>query len=389
MLFTRPLARALSRAAASAVVVALAAAPAQARTARLSVSLTSKPANPTTATTASFAWSTAGNVVSTTCKLDGASSPCASPSSNANLSAGPHSFAVTVSDGSRTASTSYSWSVSAPAPTPTPSPSPSPGAGGTPLWTGSMENGSLSDWYWPSANATGGFGGGEYDSGSGVASASTERAHSGTTSAKLTLTNGVGGTRLFRWRELRSNRTTTSSVWMYIPTAYTLTGDPNTGRYWIIDEYKSRTADNARNDPFWYVNAFKRADGTMGARLSWGYQSQLEGPHQGETGWRNYGDVTLPVGRWFRIDSTITQSKDFDGAISVTIDGRQLASLTGVRTGWSNCTYNSWCVEQHWAVTNYSDGIAETPASIYVDDASVSVPAAGLRPALRARRRAR
>ncbi|MEY2513469.1 MAG: hypothetical protein QOJ89_827, partial [bacterium] len=106
--------------------------------------------------------------------------------------------------------------------------------------------------------------------------------------------------------------------------------------------------------------------------LAWGYQSQLAGPHAGESGWRSYGDVTIPVGRWFKIDSTLTQSKDFTGAISVTLDGQPLASLTGVRTGWPNCTYNAWCVEQHWAVTNYSDGIAQTPADIYVDDAKVS-----------------
>ena len=382
MLSTRTLARAFSRAAVLTVALA-AASPAHAanRTPRLSVSLTTKPANPTTSTNANFAWSTSGNVVSTTCKLDGASAGCVSPDSMANLAAGGHSFAVTVSDGSRTASTSYSWTVTAPSATPTATPTASPTAtptatpsGGTTLWTGDMEEGNLNDWYWPSADATGDFGGGEYDSGSGDATVSNAYAHSGSTSAQLTLSNGVGGTRLFRWRELRANRTATSSVWMYIPRSYTLTADPTTGRYWILDEYKSRTADNAHNDPFWYVNAYNRTDGTMGARLAWGYQSQLEGPHQGETGWRNYGDVTLPIGRWFRIDSTITQSNGFDGAVSVTIDGKLLASVTGVRTGYSNCTYNSWCVEQHWAVTNYSDGILETPASIYVDDASVSVP---------------
>jgi hypothetical protein len=163
---------------------------------------------------------------------------------------------------------------------------------------------------------------------------------------------------------------------MYIPQNYTLTGDPNTGKYWILYEFKSRPASsstvngNNYNNPFWYVNAYNHSDGSLGARLEWGYQSKLEGPHKGESGWRNYGDVNIPVGRWFKIESTLTQSKDFDGSINITVEGQQLASLSGIRTGWAynaldsnNCSINAWCLEQHWAVTNYSDGIAPKPDS--------------------------
>lgn len=350
----------------------LALVPGSAMAARLRVSLTSKPANPTTATDATFAWSASAPIVSATCTLDGVTAACASPKSYSGLAPTSHTFGVKVTDGSgRTASTSYSWSVTASTTTSTGG---TTTTSGTTLWNGDLEEGSLADWYFPSASATGDFGGGEYNSGSGDTTASTAIAHSGTWSQKMTLSNGVGGTRMFRWRELRANRTTRQSVWMYIPKNYTLTADPNTGRYWILFEFKSRTADNAHNDPFWYVNAYNRADGTLGAKLAWGYQSKLEGPHQGELGWRNYGDVSIPVGRWFKIDATLTQSKDFDGAVTVNVDGQQLASVSNVRTGWSNCTFNSWCVEQHWAVTNYSDGILQTPSDIYVDDAAVGLP---------------
>jgi hypothetical protein len=242
------------------------------------------------------------------------------------------------------------------------------------MWTGDDEEGGLLDWYAPSMTATGNYGGGEFDSDSGITTITSTMTHSGAYAQKMSLTNGVGGTRMFRWRELRANRTTRQSTWMYIPRNYTLTGNPATGKYWILFEFKSRLADGSNNWPFWYVNAYNRADGSLGAKLSWGYQAKLEGPHAGETGWRNYGDVAIPVGRWFQISSTITQSKDFDGAIDVTVDEQLLASLTNVRTGQPNCTYNAWCVEQHWAVTNYSDGIAQTPAEIYTDDAEVALP---------------
>lgn len=357
----------------------LALVPGSAMAARLRVSLTSKPANPTTATDATFTWSTNNPVVSASCTLDGVAAACASPETYTGLAPTSHSFSVKVTDSNgRTASTSYSWSVTASSSTSGGTTGTTTGTTGTTtgttLWTGDLEEGTLADWYYPSTSATGSYGGGEYDSGSGVTTASADIAHTGSWSQKMTLTNGVGGTRMFRWKELRANRTTTQSAWMYIPKNYTLTGDPNTGKYWILFEFKSRTADNTHNDPFWYVNAYNRSDGTLGAKLAWGYQSKLEGPHQGETGWRNYGDVSLPVGRWFQISATLTQSKDFDGAITVTVDGQQLASVTNVRTGWSNCTYNTWCVEQHWAVTNYSDGILQTPSDIYVDDAQVGLP---------------
>jgi hypothetical protein len=354
-----------------AVAAALAApsaliATASAATGAVAVTITQKPANPTTSTSAVLKWSTSGAPTSTTCSLDGAAAtPCSTGKSYSGLAAGAHSFTVRVASASASAVATGSWSVQAPAVAPPPPATAS-------VWDGDMEEGALSDWYAPSVNATSNFGGGEYDSGSGVTNASGAMAHTGAYSAKMSLTDGVGGTRMFRWRELQAKRTTTQSTWMYIPRNYTFTADPNTGRYWILFEFKSRTSDNVHNDPFWYVNAYNRADGSMGAKLAWGYQSKLAGPHAGESGWRSYGDVTIPVGRWFQIDSTLTQSKDFTGAISVTLDGQPLASLTGVRTGWPNCTYNAWCVEQHWAVTNYSDGIAQTPADIYVDDAKVS-----------------
>jgi hypothetical protein len=331
------------------------------------VSLGSFPAPLTTSTSASFAWTTTGGSISAECTLDGVAALCDSPREYSDLAVGSHTFGLTVTNASGSASVSYTWTITKP-------PLPPPPPGGSLLWTGDVEEGGLMDWYAPSKTATGNYGGGEYDSGSGITTVTGTMAHSGAYSQRMSLITGVGGTRMFRWRELRANRTTRQSTWMYIPRNYTLTGNPATGKYWILFEFKSRLADGSNNWPFWYVNAYNRSDGSLGAKLSWGYQAKLEGPHAGETGWRNYGDVAIPVGRWFQISSTITQSKDFDGAIDVTVDEQLLASLTNVRTGQPNATDNAWCVEQHWAVTNYRDGIAQTPAEIYTDDAEVALP---------------
>jgi hypothetical protein len=82
----------------------------------------------------------------------------------------------------------------------------------------------------------------------------------------------------------------------------------------------------------------------------------------------------VPVGRWFKVEARLRQSKDFDGAIRVTLDGQLLADVGDVRTGWPNCTYSSWCVDQHWAATNYSDGLGSSPAPIFVDDVAITTP---------------
>jgi hypothetical protein len=278
--------------------------------------------------------------------------------------------------------TFYSTTVDAPAPVP-----------GTVLWQADMEergtfgprpsdsgqtgNTTLPDFYAPETGAISSYGGGEYNSGGGTSDYTSEQVHSGSGAAKLVLPQYSGsnmGVRLFRWNELRQNRTVRTSAWYYIPVNYTLTNDPAIGKYWILQQFKSSSQDRTKNDPFWYVNARNRADGSLAATLAWGYQSRLEGPHATESGWKNYGDVTVPVGRWFKLDMQVTQSKDFDGTVSAWLDGQLISTQNNVRTGWPSCTYNAWCVDQGWSVTHYSDGLNPAPSVLYIDDAVISKP---------------
>jgi hypothetical protein len=233
------------------------------------------------------------------------------------------------------------------------------------LWHADMEHDGLLAW------AKEG-GGGQYDSGGARSLVSRTRSHSGTRSVKAVLPAGIGGTRLFRWKEPREHRELTYSSWYLIPRRYAFTSRLSAERFWILFEFKSSSSDRSRNDPFWYVNAVRRRGHRLGATLAWGYQSRLEGPHMGQTGWRTYGHRPLPVGRWFQISARLRQSKDFDGSITVRIDGRRLASVRHVRTGWPSCAYDSWCVDQGWAATSYSGGIKPLPAEIYMDDAAIS-----------------
>ena len=228
-----------------------------------------------------------------------------------------------------------------------------------------MEAGSLADWYYPSTGATGYYGGGEYNSGNADAVASVERAHTGLTSAKLTV-NGSGGTRLFRWKEPRENREANYSAWFYFPQTLNITGWGNN-----IFQFKSV---GASTDPFWYI-VLQSSGGVLRPEMHWWDGLTVAGPHQGESGFKRYQPlvpVSVPVGRWLKIECFLRQSNAFDGALRCTWDGTLIFDFTNVRTGYQNCNYNAWCVDQHWAVNNYSD--AMDPASIYVDDAQISRP---------------
>ncbi len=246
--------------------------------------------------------------------------------------------------------------------------------------------------YSPSTGATGDYGGGEYNSGGGTAVASTDHALTGSWSAKLTAQAPFSsGTRLFRWRELRTNRHAICEAWFYFPEPFALTHDPLTGRYLDLFQFKSqRPAPDAHlSDPFWYVTPEPDGEGGHTLAAVWGYQSEIEGPREGQTGYRFFRPSTpiaLPIGEWFGLRAYIMQSKDFDGAIRFWFlppDGtpRVIAALSGVRTGWPVTTFNAWHVAQRVSVNNYTDGITLVddegepvpgPYSLYVDRFEIS-----------------
>ena len=90
--------------------------------AKPTVTLASPPTGSTTSTSATLSW-TSTNATSIACQLDGGSpAACASPVTYSGLAVGTHSFAVTVSNTSGSASASASWTVTSP-PDPPSSPS--------------------------------------------------------------------------------------------------------------------------------------------------------------------------------------------------------------------------------------------------------------------------
>ena len=246
---------------------------------------------------------------------------------------------------------------------------------GTVLWSNGMEDGTLDGWGGAAMN-----GGGEFDSGSGVSTASRDVAHSGSWSAKMTLPDGSGGTRLFRWQEPRQYRDLVYSAWFYIPQAHTLTGNPSS-RFWNLFQFKSRsTADSV--DPMWDLTVSNPSPGRMHLNLDWSPRT-LEGPQPGQSGFRRFthAGADVPVGRWFQLTGQLRQSNGFDGALRIWQDGQLLFDLAGIRTSYADCAFNTWCGSNEWSINNYSDALSPAPAVIYTDDASIALPDAPIPPA--------
>jgi hypothetical protein len=213
------------------------------------------------------------------------------------------------------------------------------------VWSAGMETGDLSEWDSPERPNEGG---GEFNSDGGDAIATNEVARTGAWSAKLILSEGSGGTRLFRWSEPRAHEEAYYSAWFFFPPLYR----PNV--WWNIFQFKSATS--SRNDPFWSLIVGNRPDGSM-------YLYLRDSRHE-----RSFTqDVAdLPVGTWVQITCFLRQSAHDTGELKCWQDGALLWHLSGISTKYPDG-------DNAWSVNNYSSGASPVPTVIYIDDASISL----------------
>lgn len=246
----------------------------------------------------------------------------------------------------------------------------------TTFWSDGFESGDLTGW-----SSDGG--GGEFNSDGGDTIVQAVGPHVGTYAAKQSLdADGAGGTRMFRWKEMRENRVTTTSVWMKLSNTYTLNGP--SGMFMNLFQIKSRSTGGA-NDPIWYLdNRGNRLD------LIWwcGFTRPctLAGPHAGEDGFKRYTSGTsgcdlsdctakaLPSpGTWFQLKMVVKQSNGFDGFVRFYQSSTKIFGLEGVRTSYPNCVYNAWCAANEWSANMYTDGATPVPYN-RIDDALTTIP---------------
>jgi hypothetical protein len=243
--------------------------------------------------------------------------------------------------------------TSIPASTPTTTPAPS--GGPTTLWRADNETGDFSQW-------TARAGGGVFISGSGVASISTNVAHSGSHAVQMSVvTDGVDSeaVRLFRWYEPGNPQYPDLyySVWYYIPQIFQVTGNQVGSDYWNVFQWKSKyfLGGEERTDPTWVLNVGNRPNGAMYFYL------------YDEINKRSYSQTlrNLPVGKWFHVEAFAHRATDNSGHLTFWQDGAQIFDLSGVQTSLGG--------ELQWSVDSYTRSLIPNTAKIYVDDAVISI----------------
>ena len=212
------------------------------------------------------------------------------------------------------------------------------------LWSADQETGDLSQWYQDGC-------GGEFNSGGGISGITSEVAHSGNSSARLTIAkvNGNQGVRLFRWCESRQHAELYYSIWLYFPERF-----DTTANWWNVFQFKSKRP-SGQNDPFFVLNVGNRSDGTMYPYL---YDWQLRKSFD--------QDLTdIPVGRWVQVEAFYRSAGSETGRVTIWQDGIEIFDIDKVQTRYPDG-------DTQWSVNNYTSAISPDPATIYADDAVIS-----------------
>ena len=190
---------------------------------------------------------------------------------------------------------------------------------------------------------------------------------------KINTESGKAGCRQNRDVEARTGKTFVYSAWYYLPRREVPTHD-----MWNVFQFKSDspTVDSVGTDPFWTINIVQsRRGGPLRLVLKWkgGLTDHTQGvpgpfansPIRART-YRQRRKV-VPIRRWFKISAYLNQSGGFGGRLAVRQNGVLLWKMRRIRTKYPHG-------RQSWSVGNYSNGIRDDPAKVFIDDAKVKKP---------------
>ena len=240
------------------------------------------------------------------------------------------------------------------------------------VWSAGMETGNLSEWRRGTDVRPDHDSGACYRPPKGV---SSRHAHKGKYSMKLTINtkSGTAGCRQNRDVEARSGNTFVYSAWYYLPRREVPTRD-----MWNVFQFKSDSPSvvSIGTDPFWTINIVRRPTGwSTPTRVE--VEGRTHGSHARRVrSFRQFADTganvpsdrrVVPIRRWFKISAHLKQSGAFTGRLAVRQNGVLLWNMRHVRTKYPDG-------RQSWSVANYSNGIRDNPATIFIDDVRVARP---------------
>jgi hypothetical protein len=212
------------------------------------------------------------------------------------------------------------------------------------LWSARHETGDLSEW------TQGGKGGTEADAPDTSLAISTDVAHSGRYSVKLT--NGAVSMyeEAHLWRQDDYPVDGYYSAWFYLPRAYQTTAD------WSIVQFQIPTADGGVGQLL-DLDLRSLPDGDLILSVYDHRAAYLRAATPDPA-------IPVPIGRWFQIEAYYRNAGDDTGEVAIWLDGQLNYDLH--RPFGASATV-------YWTVGSKTFGLSPAESVIYVDDAAVSL----------------
>jgi hypothetical protein len=220
------------------------------------------------------------------------------------------------------------------------------------LWATNHESGTLDDW----SDAPGG--GVMLDASGSTAAISTDFAHSGRYSLKLTdlAADDTNGPAVYR--ELMSPPDAYYSAWYYIPRAYT------TNSEWTIQGFRWRAGSGIGHGNDLDVRALP--DGQVVLYVFSHDQNYLQAPLADPPPY-------VPVAAWFQVETLYRPSTTQTGLLKVWLNDRLVYDLENrVTVGAIDGTLDG-PIDVLWSPTDVAEDVEPAPPILYIDDAAISL----------------
>jgi hypothetical protein len=210
------------------------------------------------------------------------------------------------------------------------------------IFTAEHESGDLEEWL-------AGEAGGVTGDADGAVALSTDFAHRGGYSVKLTASStGEDGPTLFR--ELVADRAF-YSAWYYLPKAY------DTASYWTVQQFESKTSDGDGVSAGLDLRMRTLPGGEVVLYVFHHEPEYLQSPLSDPPPY-------VPVGRWFQIESEFVARTDATGSLRVWLDGDLAYAIEGRPTVKSETV--------HFTCSSVALDFGSTPVELFVDDVAIS-----------------
>ena len=213
------------------------------------------------------------------------------------------------------------------------------------LWQATFEPGDLSEWLGD------GNGGIYMDNLAGAPAPSQEVAHRGAFSGIATFSPTVVTSFSYLFREQPSPPAAYYGAWFFIPAALEV-------RSWLSLHHFGyhRGANVAETTPLFDFNVYPGPDGNLVAHL---YDSTAVA----NTDQTN--PVPVPMAAWVHFEILYRKAADATGRITIWQDGVQILDVPNLVTAPTDLL--------QWDVGGGSNDIAPSPATVYFDDATISL----------------